>query len=246
MTVPAVEYHLLKHFWPQGNASVCNESFYHGRSKLETLFGTKIWSTLANKTVIDFGCGEGSDSIGIASVAKYMIGLDIRESVLSVARQRAAAKGLDNCLFTTHLETKADVIISIDSFEHFDDPAAILEVMARHLNPDGTVLISFGPPWLHPYGGHLFSVFPWAHLLLTEKALIRWRSDFKNDRATRFSEVEGGLNQMTIQRFNNLIQASRFKILNLTCVPIRATRRFHNRFTKEFLTSTVRCSLGLR
>lgn len=246
MTVAAVEYRLLKHFWPQGNASVCNESFYQGRSKLETLFGSRIWDLLANKTVIDFGCGEGLDSIAIAPVAKYLIGLDVRESVLAVARQRAAAKGLQNCLFTSRLESKADVIISIDSFEHFDDPAAVLEAMAGHLNPEGVVLISFGPPWLHPYGGHLFSVFPWAHLLLTEKALIRWRSDFKNDRATRFCEVDGGLNQMTIRRFEHLLKASRFRILDLTCVPIRVTRQFHNRFTREFLTSTVRCSLVLR
>jgi hypothetical protein len=56
-------------------------------------------------------------------------------------------------------------------------------------------------------GGHLFSVFPWAHLIFSEQALIRWRSDFKSDGATRFSEVAGGLNQMTIRRFERLIAA---------------------------------------
>ncbi len=47
------------------------------------------------------------------------------------------------------------------------------------LQPAGEVLVSFGPTWYHPLGGHLFSVFPWAHLIFSEKALIRWRSTFK-------------------------------------------------------------------
>jgi hypothetical protein len=38
-------------------------------------------------------------------------------------------------------------------------------------------------------------------VIFSEKALIRWRSTFKTDRATRFSEVAGGLNQMTIAKF---------------------------------------------
>ena len=52
----------------------------------------------------------------------------------------------------------------------------------------GQVHISFGPPWCHPLGGHLFSVFPWAHLLFTEHALLQWRAGFKHDGATRFGE----------------------------------------------------------
>ncbi len=70
--------------------------------------------------------------------------------------------------------------------------------MASLLKPSGFALVEFGYTWFHPYGGHLFSVFPWAHLIFTEKSLIRWRSDFKTDGATRFQEVAGGLNQMTI------------------------------------------------
>jgi hypothetical protein len=58
--------------------------------------------------------------------------------------------------------------------------------MRRMIKPDGCVIAAFGPTWFHPLGGHLFSVFPWAHLIFTERALIRWRSDFKTDGATRF------------------------------------------------------------
>lgn len=76
-------------------------------------------------------------------------------------------------------------------------------MMSALLEPKGEVIASFGPTWYHPLGGHLFSVFPWAHLLFSEKALLRWRSDFKTDGATHFGEVAGGLNQMTVDRFEN-------------------------------------------
>jgi hypothetical protein len=118
--------------------------------------------------------------------------------------------------------------------------------MNRLLQPAGEVLVSFGPTWYHPLGGHLFSVFPWAHLIFSEKALIRWRSDYRTDGATRFSEVAGGLNQMTIERFEELVAASPLRFASLELVPIRKLRRFQNRLTREFTTSIVRCRLVKR
>ena len=105
------------------------------------------------------------------------------------------------------------------------------------------VFAAFGPPWFHPLGGHLFSVFPWAHLIFTEKALLRWRADFKSDGATRFCEVEGGLNQMTVHRFSKLLERSEFEIERFEAVPIKRFRRLSNALTREFLTSVVRCTL---
>ena len=77
--------------------------------------------------------------------------------------------------FGTSTNELADVIVSVDAFGAFSDPAEVLRVMDRLLKPSGEVFISFGPTWYHPLGGHLFSVFPWAHLLFAEEALIEWR-----------------------------------------------------------------------
>jgi len=108
------------------------------------------------------------------------------------------------------------------------------------------VYVVFGPPWYHLLAGHLFSVFPWAHLLFTEGALIRWRSDFKRDGAKGFNEVEGGLNLMTVRRFERLVQQSRFRFERFETVPIRKLRMFFTPLTREFCTSMVRCTLALR
>ncbi len=243
----AVQYHILKWISPGGPRDA-EGSFYHGKSKVGALLGEQALDRVPGKTVIDFGCGGGLEAIDLARRgARKVIGLDIREEVLDQARRNSRHAGCDGvCEFTTATREKADIIISLDAFEHFGDPAAILHIMDGLLLPEGEVLVSFGPTWYHPLGGHLFSVFPWAHLLFSEKALIRWRSGFKTDGATRFSEVAGGLNQITIRRFERIVERSPLRLAVLETVPIRGLRPVHSRLTREFTTAVVRCRLVKR
>jgi SAM-dependent methyltransferase len=242
-----IQLRFLKAMYP-GEPDVCSGTAYASKSKLRTLLGDNLLARVRGKTVIDFGCGAGNEAVEMALAgATRVIGLDIREPFLEEARRKAADAGVgDVCTFATTTHEPADVIVSIDSFEHFDDPATILRIMGSLLPPRGECLISFGPTWYHPLGGHLFSVFPWAHLVLSEEALVRWRATFKSDGARRFREVDGGLNQITIRQFERLVQASPFEFSSFETVPIRKLDRIHNRFTREFTTAIVRCSLAKR
>ncbi|MDX1981498.1 MAG: methyltransferase domain-containing protein [Bryobacteraceae bacterium] len=242
-------YRLLKHISPAPAGESGAPALYSGAKKMETLFGSGVWREIAGKTVVDFGCGEGAEAIEMAKRgAKHVTGIDIRPEVLARASRAAAAAGVANrCHFTTRTDVRADVIFSVDAFEHFADPALILDLMAGYIDGDGMAWISFGPTWYHPNGGHLLSVFPWAHLLFTESALLRWRSDFKTDGARRFSEVEGGLNQITIARFCSLVEKSPLQFSSFENVPIRGLWPLAaNPLTREFFTSIVRCRLSRR
>ncbi len=239
-----IQIQVLKRISTEGPTG-CDGSAYIGKSKLAVLMGDQFFTDIAGKVVVDFGCGEGTDAVEMAlKGAKRVIGIDIREDLLQTARQKAIEAGVQNvCSFTTSAEEPADTVVSMDAFEHFADPAGILRIMNALLQPAGEVLVSFGPIWYHPLGGHLFSVFPWAHLVFSEEALIGWRSAFKSDGATRFSEVTGGLNQMTITKFEKLVAGSSLQFAKLELVPIRKLRRFHNHLTREFTTAIVRCRL---
>lgn len=221
-------------------------SAYAGKSKLGVLLGERFLKQVHGKRVIDFGCGSGEQSLELARHgAARVIGVDLRERVLEEARSAAREAGLAAiCEFTTRTNEKVDFVVSVDAFEHFEDPPSILATMFDLLLPNGSVLISFGPTWYHPLGGHMFSVVPWAHLIFSEQALLRWRADLRPDRPTRFSEIEGGLNQMTIRRFERIVEQSPFELSELELRPIRKLRHLHNRWTREVTTSVVRCRLS--
>ena len=238
-------YRLLRRISPGGARGACDESAYAGRSKLEALLGPRVWDELRDRVVIDFGCGEGAEAVEAARRgARRVIGIDIREEALGRARAAAAGAGVaDRCLFVRETGERADVILSIDSFEHFADPAAMLRLMRGLLKDGGAVVAAFGPTWYHPLGGHLFSVFPWSHLVFTETALMRWRADFKSDGARRFEEVEGGLNRMTLRRFERIVRECGFGFDTFEAVPIRRLGFLSNGLTREFLTAVVRCRL---
>jgi len=243
-----IGYWLLKAIYPggQGVAMGSDDPYAaRGLSKLKTLFGAGVYDELRDKVVLDFGCGTGDNAIELAkNGCRRVIGLDIQERLLVQARKSAEAAGVaDRCIFTTDWKEPVDVILTMDAFEHFDDPAGILSIMRGLLKESGYVLIEFGPTWYHPRGGHLFAVFPWAHLIFTERALIRWRTDFKTDGAKRFGEVAGGLNQMTIHKWEDLVAGSDLRFLSYEQVPIRRIKPLHSRLTREFFTAIVRARL---
>jgi SAM-dependent methyltransferase len=211
---------------------------------LEKKLNPKIRSLIKDKIVIDFGCGFGEAAVCLAkSGAKKVYGIDIRDYPLACASELAREEKAD-AEFTMQAPEAADLVVSIDAFEHFSEPEEMLKLMKKLLVPDGVICMSFGPTWFHPMGGHLFSVFPWAHLLFSEESLIKWRSDFKRDGAKKFYEVEGGLNQMTIKRFESLVKKSGLKIKSMECVPIKALKWLAKwPMTREFTTSLIRCEL---
>jgi SAM-dependent methyltransferase len=242
-----IQYRILKKISP-GRGACELSTFYHGKSKLAVHLGEKQLSEIQGRTVIDFGCGVGEGAIEMAlRGARRVIGIDIQEDLLEVAKEKAQAAGVaDRCCFAPSTEEHADLIVSFDAFEHFREPAKILALMSTLLKPGGEVLASFGPTWYHPLGGHLFSVFPWSHLVFSEAALFRWRQDFKSDGATHFGEGSGGLNRMTIAKFEKLVAASPLHLARLELVPIRKLRWLHNRWTREFTTAVVHCRLTRR
>jgi SAM-dependent methyltransferase len=232
--------------WASQNGTVerCGDgTAYIGRSKLEVLLGASIWKQVRGKQVLDYGCGPGHEVVDIARHgAAHVVGLDLRQKWLELGEARAAGEGVaERCTFARSWTEPVDTIVSLDAFEHFADPAAVLAAMRALLRPNGRVLAAFGPTWYHPLGGHVFSVFPFSHLLFSEAALMRWRAQHRPDAAPTIAE--SGLNRMTIRRFVRLVKASPLRFAHFELLPIRPLRHLANRLTREFTTAAVRCAL---
>lgn len=168
---------------------------------------------ISNKTIVDFGCGHGWQSISLVkNGAKSVLGLDFNSDYLKIANGLAIKYGVtEKVSFANKLENrfigKFDIIISQNSMEHFTDPFSVLNEMKSALKPKGIILITFGPPWYAPYGSHMhfFTKLPWVNILFSEDTVMKVRARFRTDGANKYKDVESGLNKMTIANFERLI-----------------------------------------
>lgn len=239
-----------------------------GAAKLQRFLGSDAWREFEGRSVLDLGCGEGAEAVAVALAgAAHVYGTDVQPARLTAARHLAARQGVaDRCTFLhadedrdqiQALAGQIDCAFSLDAFEHFAQPEAILATFHRLLAPGGKLLISFGPPWKNPYGSHMrfFNRWPWIHLLFREETVMAVRSLYRQDWARRYQDVEGGLNRMTVARFRQLIRESPFDVEQFRAVPLSSrfvnSRALWTRLCalppwREYLTSVVLCTLVKR
>jgi len=98
----------------------------------------------ASTRVLDVGCGSGEF---VASLPAAIAKAGVEPSVAAAAR--AMSRGvviLGGSLEQLSPERCFDVITLIDVIEHVPEPAALLQLAARHLNPGGVIIVSTGDP----------------------------------------------------------------------------------------------------
>jgi len=181
---------------------------------LSARFFPNFFQDIKGKTILDFGCGYGFQSIALVQKdADFVVGVDIKEKCLEKGKKLAANNKVDKKIqFTSKLGEKFhdyfDIALSHNSFEHFDDPAQILEELKLVLKKRGKIYISFGPPWFAPFGVHnyFFIKIPWANILFSERTIMSVRCLYTKETVTKYEEI--GLNKMTIKKFEKLIANS--------------------------------------
>ena len=102
----------------------------------------------AGKTVLDYGCGTGIHSISpIHYGAKYVVGIDISEESLKIAREHARREGVAekvtfkimDCEKMEFPDNSFDIILDCGAFSSLDLEYALQE-LARVLKPDGMLI----------------------------------------------------------------------------------------------------------
>ena len=101
--------------------------------------------------VLDLGCGPGTIPIKIASKRKGLevLGLDLSEAMLQIARKNLRASGLGSRVHFQRADAKRlefpdhtfDGVISNSLLHHLRDPRVVLAEAVRVLKPGGTFLI---------------------------------------------------------------------------------------------------------
>lgn len=212
------------------------------------------------RAVLDFGCGPGFQSVAMRKLcgASFVYGLDAVEEWIPIAQQRAKTAGCDRQVHfgtrvSRELEGKFDVVLSLSAFEHYNDPPDALQQMRRQLKPGGLIILSFAEPWYSHSGSHVNNYtqipllnrpIPWLNLFFSDRAMLTLRSQFRNDRPQRLEDISGGLNRMTIARFDRIIAESGMRVINRTLFGT-CNLPFVTKIPvlRELLTSSASCIL---
>ncbi len=99
--------------------------------------------------VLDIGCGNGQHSLKIASKVKAVIGFDVDETQLGLARAAAARTGVKNVKFENRSATESfpykleqfDCVLFLGVLEHLTGRGKVLREVWRVLKPSGRLLL---------------------------------------------------------------------------------------------------------
>lgn len=94
---------------------------------------------------LDIGCGSGLLVKALSEYYGYVIGIDISESLLSIAKKtRSSSKSSFICMDAQHLglNLKFDLIVSQNTFHHIEDIPALLTQLKKYLTPKGKIILT--------------------------------------------------------------------------------------------------------
>lgn len=101
-----------------------------------------------NECVLDIATGPGYIAEAFAGAAREVVGVDLTDAMLAIARERTRERGVSNVSFRAAdaqnlpFENEAfDVVVCRLALHHLQKPLEVLREMARVCRPGGTVLV---------------------------------------------------------------------------------------------------------
>lgn len=147
--------------------------------------------------VVDFGCGDGITSLGVALHGRpeRLVGVDVHDAFTRLepqARQQLGLSALPAALEFRQVErgerlrlSGMDAVYSWSVFEHLDrgDLPGTVAGFFELLRPGGLAFVQIDPLYFSAFGSHLERVVPepWAHLLLDAHTLEERVRSFRGE-----------------------------------------------------------------
>ena len=139
--------------------------------------------------LVDFGCGNGSQTLRFAADCDRLTGVDVSEEFLADFRREIAADRRGDRVTGLALDTgaipladgSADAVTSFTVLEHVPDEAAALAEMRRILRPGGRLVLTVPNRWwIFETHGCDLPLLPWNRV-----PLVSWWPKKLHDRWAR-------------------------------------------------------------
>jgi len=105
-----------------------------------------IKNMVANKVVLDAGCGNGYGTYMLAKVVQKIIGVDIASEAIAYAKKNFVAQNLNfiqmDCQNLKFDDSSFDMVCSFDVIEHIENYQSYLSGLNRILRKSGILAIS--------------------------------------------------------------------------------------------------------
>lgn len=97
---------------------------------------------IAQKRVLDYGCGSGYGSFSMSKVAEHVVAVDVSKEAVEFAKGKYKAQNLEYNLTSDLRNEKFDVITSFQVIEHVSNDKEYVRKLKSLLKPNGYLLIS--------------------------------------------------------------------------------------------------------
>jgi ubiquinone/menaquinone biosynthesis C-methylase UbiE len=137
-----VDFHNEQRFQRVGQ-----KKYYSINRGIEHFVEKWLYERCAGKHALVYGCGDGMQSFFLARNGATVVGIDIADNSIKLAKEQAEREGLTgqvsfevmDCENLNFADSSTDIIVAHSVLHHLDLPRAYSE-MARVLKPSGGVI----------------------------------------------------------------------------------------------------------
>jgi 2-polyprenyl-3-methyl-5-hydroxy-6-metoxy-1,4-benzoquinol methylase len=125
-------------------------------TEVEEILKTEKWK---RKSVLEVGCGTGFFAYSAAKKGGNVLAIDYSAEAIKIAQNNYQHQGLVfKKMDAKNIKGQYDLIVSIGTLEHMDNPLKMLEIFKKHLNKNGRIIITC-PNWVNPRGYILMALY---------------------------------------------------------------------------------------
>ena len=191
-----------------------HSSWHRATSRVTSILNYAELQT-PGKRVLDIGTGDGLMGLLLSDYGHEVTLCDIEDWRNEQAKQLLFLE-CDFCQTTSLEESSYDVIYSYNTFEHLTNPLSAFREIHRLCQPQGLIILSFGPLYCSPWGLHAYTALnmPYPQFLFS--------TSFISDKIDQLGVFDLGkksnslqpLNMWRVNQFEGLWQNSSFEIID--------------------------------